>query len=150
MKTLFKLTLVILFCFYTFISCDDTDCITFSTRTLIIDFLDAETGDPLSRSFDWITATESGVLFYGDTTLSTLYLPINTDQAQTTFLFSNPDNSLDTLEIGYLKTERLISKDCGFELQFKNIEVISTTFGNVVIVKNELSRLNEQNIEIFL
>jgi hypothetical protein len=117
---------------------------------LIIDFLDAETGNPVPRSFDWITATESGVFFYSDTTLSTLYLPVNTDQDQTTFLFSNPDNSLDTLEIGYLRTERLISEDCGFELQFKNIEIISTTFESVTTVENELSRLNEENIKIFL
>ena len=150
MKTLIKLTLAALFCFYTFISCDTTDCISFSTRIVVVDFLDAETGNSESRDFDLITSAESSVLFYGDTTLSTLYLPVNTDKDNTTFLFFNPDNTIDTLEIGYVRTERLISKDCGLELVFKNIEIIYTTFDNAVSLENELSRLNEENIKIFL
>ena len=117
---------------------------------MVVDFLDAETGNSESRDFDLITSTESSVLFYGDTTLSTLYLPVNTDKDNTTFLFFNPDNTIDTLEIGYVRTERLISKDCGLELVFKNIEIIYTTFDNAVSLENELSRLNEENIKIFL
>ena len=150
MKTVFKLTLAAQFCLYVFISCENTDCITFNTRIVIIDFLDSATGSSESREFEFITAAESSVIFYGDTSLSRLYLPVNTDKDQTTFLFYNPDNSIDTLEIGYERKEHLISKDCGFELQFKNIEIIYSTFDNVISLGNELSRLYDENIKIYL
>jgi len=150
LKTIFKLTVAALFCFYIFISCENTDCITFSTRIVIVDFLDSATGSPESREFEIITATESSVIFYGDTSLSKLYLPVNTEKDQTTFIFYNPDNSIDTLEVGYIRKERLISEDCGFEIQFKNIEIIYSTFGNVISLENELSRLYDENIKIYL
>jgi len=117
---------------------------------VIVDFLDSATGSSESREFEFITAAETSVIFYGDTSLSRLYLPVNTDKDQTTFLFYNPDNSIDTLEIGYVRKEHLISEDCGFELQFKNIEIIYSTFGNVISLGNELSRLYDENIKIYL
>jgi hypothetical protein len=75
---------------------------------------------------------------------------VNTDKGRTTFLFFNPDSTVDTLEVGYEKTERLISEDCGFELIFRNIRIIDTTFDHVESLENELSRLNEENVKIFL
>jgi hypothetical protein len=100
--------------------------------------------------FELITALESQVFFYADTSLSICYLPVNTDSGHTDFLFFNLDGSIDTLSVGYDKTERLISKDCGFELQFKNIEIINTTYENAISLENELSRINEENIKIYL
>jgi len=135
---------------HVFISCETTDCITFSTRVVIVEFFDSATSNSKTLDFELITAIESQVFFYADTSLSKCYLPVNTDRDQTTFLFINPDNSIDTLEVGYVRTEGLISKDCGFELQFKNIEIINTTYESAISLENELSRINEENIKIFL
>ena len=150
MNTLLKVTLGAIFCFFACISCDTTDCISFSTRVLIVEFLDDSTGNPVQKDVGLITSTESSVIFYGDTTLSIFYLPVNTDKEWTTFLFFNPDSTVDTLEVAYDKSERLISKDCGFELKFENIRIIDTTFDQVISLENELSRLNEENIKIYL
>lgn len=150
MNTSMKITAWIFFCFFTLISCDTTDCISFSTRVLVVEFLDDSTGVAIQRDVEFITSTESSVIFYGDTTLSVYYLPVNTEKDRTTFLFFNPDSSVDTLEIGYDRSERLISKDCGIELQFKNIRIIDTSFDHAVSLENELSRLNEENVKIYL
>jgi hypothetical protein len=114
-----------------------------------VDFLDSATGDSKSRQFDLISAQESQVIFYSDTSLNTYYLPVNTELEQTVFLFLNPDQTIDTLEVSYDKTETLISKDCGYDLEFKNLGIIQTTFDSAVSLENELSRLNEENIKIF-
>jgi hypothetical protein len=130
-------------------ACDTTDCITFNTRLVIVEFLDSATGNSKSREFDLIAAQESQVIFYSDTSLSTYLLPVNTEQEQTLYLFLNPDQSIDTLELSYDKTVRLISKDCGYDFEFKNVGIIQTTFDSAVSLENELSRLNEENIKIF-
>jgi hypothetical protein len=114
-----------------------------------VEFLDSATGISKSREFDLIAAQESQVIFYSDTSLSTYLLPVNTDQEQTLYLFLNPDQSIDTLELSYDKTVRLISKDCGYDFEFKNVGIIQTTFDSAVSLENELSRLNEENIKIF-
>ena len=150
LKTIIKITVSAFFCLYVLISCETTDCITFNTRVVVIEFLDSATQNSKNIDFELITAIDSEVVFYSDTSLSICYLPVNTEQEETTFLFLNSDDLLDTLQIGYDKIERLISKDCGYELQFKNIEIIYTTFENAVSLENELSRLNEENVKIFL
>jgi len=114
-----------------------------------VEFLDSATGKSKSREFDLISAQESQVIFYSDTSLSTYLLPVNTEQEQTLFLFLNPDLTIDTLELSYDKTVRLISKDCGYDFEFANIGIIQTTFDSAVSLENELSRLNEENIKIF-
>jgi hypothetical protein len=108
------------------------------------------TNSSKSLDFELITALESEVAYYADTTVHTCYLPVNTAREETTFLFINSDSSIDTLQIEYDKTVRLISKDCGFEFQFRNIEIVYTSYENAVSLGNELSRLNEENIKIFL
>jgi hypothetical protein len=130
-------------------ACETTDCITFNTRIVIVDFLDSATGASKSRQFDLISAQESQVIFYSDTSLSTYFLPVNTELEQTLFLFLNPDQTIDTLEVSYDKSVTLISKDCGYDFEFKNLGIIQTTFDSAVSLENELSRLNEENIKIF-
>lgn len=149
LRYIFKLAFYFLICLYVLAACETTDCITFNTRFVIVEFLDSATGDSKSRQFDIISAQESQVIFYSDTSLSTYYLPVNTEREQTRFLFLNPDQTIDTLEVSYDKSVILISKDCGYDLEFKNLGIIQTTFDSAVSLENELSRLNEENIKIF-
>ena len=149
MKYIYKLTFYFLICLYALAACETTDCITFNTRFVIVDFLDSATGDSKSRQFDLITAQESQIIFYSDTSLSTYYLPVNTELEQTRFLFLNPDQTIDTLDVSYDKSLILISKDCGYDMEFKNLGIIGTSFDSAVSLENELSRLNEENIKIF-
>lgn len=149
LKNKIKITVSALFCLYVLLSCDTTDCITFNTRVVIVEFLDSVTNNSKSLDFELITAIESEIAFYNDTTVSKCYLPVNTEKEQTTFLFVNADSSIDTLQIQYDKIIHLISKDCGYDFQFKNIEIVNTTYENAISLGNELSRLNEENIKIY-
>ena len=149
MKYIYKLTVYSLICLCALAACETTDCITFNTRFVILKFFDSATGVDKSREFDFIAAQKSQVIFYSDTSLSTYLLPVNTEEEKTLFLFINPDQSVDTLEVGYDKSVSLISKDCGYDFEFKNINIIQTTFDSTVSLENELSRLNEENINIF-
>ena len=149
MKNILKITVSAFFCLYVLLSCDTTDCITFSTRVVIVEFLDSATNNSKSLDFELITAIDSEVAYYSDTTVSKCYLPVNTEKEETTFLFVNTDNSIDTLHIEYDKIVRLISKDCGYEFQFNNIEIVNSTYENAISLGNELSRLNEENIKIY-
>lgn len=136
-------------CFLTFSGCETTDCITYSSRFVSVQFLDSTTSNPKAIEFSLITAIDSEVTYYSDTLLSQYYLPVNTDLEHTTFLFLNLDNSIDTLSLIYDKKERLISEVCGFDLLFSNIEIENTTFNEAESLGNDLSRLNEENIKIY-
>lgn len=149
MRILLKITGLLIICFLLFSRCETTDCITFSSRFVSVQFLDTATSNPKAIEFSLITAIDSEVIFYSDTLSSQYYLPVNTDSEQTTFLFLNIDNSIDTLSLIYDKKEKLISEDCGFDLLFNNVEIEFTTFNKAESLGNDLSRLNEENIKIY-
>ncbi len=128
--------------------CENTDCITFSRNYVIIDFLDS-TGVRKDTTFSYITAEGSNVIFYSDTTLYKYALPINTDESETTFIFHGTDNITDTLQVGYLRRQRLISEDCGFELQFRQLEIIRSSFPDAISMNKDLNILYETDIRIY-
>ena len=131
------------------IRCETTDCITFSTNAFIIQFFEKESEQPEDIDFETIEALESSIILYADTSMNVFYLPISTEKDLTTFFFRDSNGRIDTLTVGYKKSEKLVSADCGFDLNFSDLQVIMTTFDSVVVSLNELSRLNEENIQIY-
>jgi len=139
----------IVVCLIWFLSaCENTDCITFSRNFIVVQFLDSA-DNKKDTTFSYITASSSNVIFYKDTTLSTYALPINTNRSETTYIFVGINNVMDTLQVGYISGQRLISEDCGFELQLRQIEILYSSFPNVIALQNQLSTLNEIDIEIY-
>jgi hypothetical protein len=130
-------------------ACENTDCITFSRNYIIVQFLDSA-NNKKDTTFSYITALRSNVIFYSDTTLDTYLLPINTNGSETTFIFGGANNDSDTLQVGYSPRERLISEECGFELQIREVEILYSSFPDVNPLQNQLSTLNEIDIEIYL
>ena len=128
-------------------ACENKDCITFSRDAVVVQFLDSA-NNKKDTTFSVVTSIGSNFVFYSDTTLSTYLLPVNTSESQTTFLFTS-NNTTDTLQIGYVRRQRFISEDCGFELQFRAVEILYTSFPNAISQNNDLSTLNETNIEIY-
>jgi hypothetical protein len=128
--------------------CENTDCITFSRNFVIVDFLDS-TGTRKDITFNSITAAGSDVIFYSDTTLYKYLLPINTEEPETTFFFYGTNGVTDTLQVGYQRRQRLISEDCGFELQFRNLEIIHSSFPEAESLGNDLNILYDTDIRIY-
>jgi len=115
---------------------------------VIVDFLDS-TNVRKDTTFSYITAAGSNVIFYSDTTLYKYALPINTDEDETTFLFQNLNGEMDTLQVGYQRRQRLISEDCGFELQFRQLKIIHSSFPEAVSLGNDLNILYDTDIRIY-
>jgi len=128
--------------------CENTDCITFSRNFVIVDFLDS-TNVRKDTTFSYITAAGSNLIFYSDTTLYKYALPIDTDKDETTFLFQSLNGEMDTLQVGYQRRQRLISEDCGFELQFRQLEIIHSSFPGAVSLGNDLNILYDTDIRIY-
>ena len=148
MRSVFIFIFVIVAIIWMTSGCENTDCITFSRNFVIIDFLDS-TGIRKDTTFSYITAVGSNLIFYSDTTLYKYALPINTEESTTTFLFHGINDVTDTLQVGYTRKQRLISEDCGFELQFRQVEIIHSSFPDAISLKNDLNILNETDIRIY-
>lgn len=130
------------------LSCENTDCLSFSRNYLIIQFLDSSNVKK-NIEVDYITATGSPFIFYSDTTFNQVALPINTELSQTTYIFGNTDDSTDTLSVGYIQRQRLISESCGFELQYQNLQILGTSFPEAVLQFEELNLLNNVDVKIY-
>ena len=115
---------------------------------MVVQFLDSA-DNKKDTTFNYITAINANVLFYRDTSLSTYVLPLNTNESETTFIFEGINNHTDTLQVGYIPRQRLISEDCGFELQIRQFDILYTSFTNAVSLQNQLSTLNEIDIKIY-
>lgn len=148
MKSVYIFLFLFIGIFWLISGCENTDCITFSRNYVIIDFLDSA-GIKKDTTFNYITAVGSNVLFYSDTTVYKYALPINTAASETTFIFQGINEVTDTLQVGYSPIQRLISEDCGFELQFRQFEIIHTSFPNAISLNNYLNILNETDIRIY-
>jgi len=130
--------------------CDDTDCISTATNTVIVKFYDLDSLYEKTVSFDIITAMGTDSLFYDQNDLQSAFdLPANPSIDSTVFLFGNNDGSIDTLILRYRRTTRLISETCGFEQKFSALDA-SSTFPNVEVITNKLDRLNEQDVKVYL
>jgi hypothetical protein len=130
------------------LSCENTDCISFSRDYIIVQFLDSANAKK-NIQVDYITAIGSPFIFYSDTTLNLVALPLDTEQSLTTFIFAETDKNIDTLSIGYVQQQRLISETCGFELQYRNLEILATSFPEAVLQFPELNLLNNTDVKIY-
>lgn len=130
------------------LSCENTDCISFSRDYLIVQFLDSANAKK-NIEVDYVTAIGSPFIFYSDTAFNLIALPINTELSQTTFVFGNTDSSTDTLAVGYIQRQRLVSPDCGFELQYQDLEILGTSFPEAVLQFEELNLLNNVDVKIY-
>ncbi|MBR9997482.1 MAG: hypothetical protein KFF73_00860 [Cyclobacteriaceae bacterium] len=129
-------------------SCENNVCISFSRDYLIVQFLDS-TETRKNIEIDYITALGSEYIFYSDTSLNRIGLPINTGESQTAFIFRNVNSRTDTLVVGYSQQQRLISPSCGFELQYRQLQVLNTSFPGSTVQFDELNILNDTDIKIY-
>ncbi len=132
--------------------CSGPECVSFATNIIVIQFLDSANN---SQQVDILNISAMGteVSFYNDTTVSKLFLPVDSENTNTTFLFNFPEGS-ETLEVGYSRNINLISQDCGFEFLLNDLEVNDASFPGAMVTNPEISTLivnskNRKNIEIY-
>jgi hypothetical protein len=159
-------------------SCQNEDCVSTFNNHLLVGFFDLDTLEngsieqtPLDTVFYEIVALGNDSIFYNpDTVMSTLTLPVDPSGDMAAFeLYMIESISYDTLSVdplsvtkvyyknpnphrisvSYRRVTRVISEDCGVEIQYVNLKVDEITFSNALLVEDKLSRFNEANIEVY-
>ena len=128
---------------------NDTDCSSLNTTTLLVNFLDSASGEPLEVEVDSIIAAGPG-FNYLDSTITQSYftLSVNPLANSTTYYFVRPDEGRDTLTIGYNAITRLISPQCGTEPVINQIAILYHSFDSARVISVELITINEFDIQI--
>jgi len=159
-------------------SCKNEDCISGANNYLLVDFLSVdtlETGQlefkPKDTLFYSVMAVGNDSVFYSKAKkVSSMQLPVNPAASQTSFQFIMIDSVrydtlsldptvIDTLyflhdkpqeiSVSYDRKYRVITESCGIEISYHNLSVDTITFSPSTLIKNNLSRFNEVNIEIY-
>jgi len=103
--------------------------------------------------FDSVYALGNDSIFYKEINRSLYELPVNPFADTTAFIFAGGDpqdsTRIDTVTISYNKIENIVSPLCGVEQRFFGLLVTFTTFDSLVLVKDSLLLINEENIQIF-
>ena len=137
-------------------SCEkDGDCGSIFISEVKVRFF-FDTGDLKIRklAFDSVYALGNDSIFYNKENNRALYeLPVNPFADTTAFIFAGGDpqdsTRIDTVTISYNKIENIVSPLCGVEQRFFDLLVTFTTFDSLVLVKDSLLLINEENIQIF-
>jgi hypothetical protein len=161
-----------LFIMSALVSCQTENCLSTFNNYLLVGFVKTDTLEDgtvayaeADTMFYSVTAVGNDSVFYdpGDEG-SSFVLPVNPAENFTSFRFEILDSiaydSLDNREIyyvnptprvltvGYRRSERIITEDCGIEISFTQLQINESDFRDSLI-NNSLSRFNKVNIEVF-
>lgn len=153
MKKVIKFLLLTIIAFLA--GCDEPDCIRTGGVRIGLGFYDLqEGGSALIRINSLQVLGSDSILFDGVPDVSTLILPIN-PMSDTITVFFDTELGSDTLIIGYQKTVRLISEDCGTEVIYNGINIIRSDFDSIRVI-NSSAQINflepntvNENIQVF-
>jgi len=98
--------------------------------------------------FAQISALDTDSIFIQDDTLTSVILPLNTGNNETTIVFDT-DLERHTLELKYQRTQRLISADCGPEQIIDQLEALHSTFDSLVVLQPVLTEPPTTNVEVY-
>lgn len=128
------------------LSCTEPDCIDLGGELIGVSFRDEETGQAEPIRINFLQAEGSlDTLVFEIENVSNLALPINPGLDELT-LFFDTELGNDTLVIGYNRTARLISEECGTEIIYKNIQVLRSDFDSVRVINSQVI-LNFQDLD---
>ena len=155
-----ELLVIILMGFTVFIlgGCEkDGDCSSYASTIMKVRFFEKDTTNEfinIETSFESISAVDTDSVFYGiNDSLEVFDLPVDPFSDNTIFLFESLDSNsasiFDTLQVTYARRQSFISRNCGVEQTFSELDVGFTTFDSLEVVKDSLLIVNEDNIRIY-
>lgn len=128
---------------------DEPDCYLLNNNYIGISFRKIEDSSTDTVTYMGFGTVEPPLLFYGDTTLSNLYLPLNYFQDETVFFFETGD-SVELLHLNYVSQAQFVSENCGEKFVLSALRVLEHSFDSVRLVTDTPTReANRINIEIF-
>jgi len=128
---------------------DEPDCYQLNNHIIGIAFKKLSDSRADTVSFLSFGTLEPLQAFYGDTTLSRLFLPLNYFKDETTFFFEGTD-SIRFLRLGYVSQPQFVSEACGEKFVLSNLRVLEHTFDSVrLVVDVPTEEASITQIEIF-
>ncbi len=154
-------------------SCETENCITLAENDLMISFYEQDSTTLKDMIFEYVTAEGTDSVFYDYRTKQTDFrFPVNPADDQTLFVMQVVDtvtydtlshdplvieatfhlrDRIDSLLIEYQRSQRIITEECGVEINYTHLVVKKCTFPGYEFEDDMtfLSRLNEVNIKIY-
>ncbi|HEX6891344.1 MAG TPA: DUF6452 family protein [Chryseolinea sp.] len=131
MKKTGRLTFILIIA----VSClNEPDCYQLNNDTVVIDFKIIGGGGDVVQLIG-VQSPESDVIFYGDTTVSSIPLPLNPKMEETIYTFQGADGG-NTLQFGYKRQVQFVSEECGERYYFQDLNVLEHDFDSVRIVNS--------------
>lgn len=124
---LFAFTLIVA------VSClNEPDCYQLNNDTVVIYFKIIGGGND-AYQLTSIQSPDTDIIFYSDTTLSMIQLPLNPKTEETFYTLHGVEGD-DTLNFGYKRQVQFVSEECGERYYFQNLDVLQHDFDSVRIV----------------
>lgn len=128
---------------------DEPDCYLLNNNVVGISFKKLEDSTADTVAVSGFGTVEPPLLFWGDTTLTRINLPLNYFQDETAFFFDTPDRML-ILRLGYVSQAQFVSENCGEKFVLSSLTVVRHSFDSVRLVTDTPTRDGTTiNIEIF-
>ena len=128
---------------------DEPDCYLLNNQNIGISFKKLEDSSTDTVAVTGFGTLDPPLLFWTDTAISRLYLPLNYFQDETSFFFENPEE-VDVLRLGYVSQAQFVSENCGEKFVLSSLRVLEHTFDSVRLVTDVPTREpNTIHIEIF-
>jgi hypothetical protein len=117
------------------VSClNDPDCYQLNNDTVVIDFkIIGGGGDAVPLI--GIQSPDSDVIFYDDTTVSSISLPLNPKTEETFYELQGADGD-NSFQFGYKRQVQFVSEECGERYYFQDLKVLEHDFDSVRIVNS--------------
>lgn len=134
-----------------FSSClSEPDCILTASSDVRIVLQVAGTADSARFvKFDSIGVSGTNFVFYTGDSVSSVVIPINTGDYQTTFRFYY-ESEIDSIVVSYTRNTRVISPSCGAFNYYQDLAVVLHTFPTVTLLQSQLSTSHAPNLSVKL
>ena len=115
------------------VSClNEPDCYQLNNDAAVIHFRIIGGGSDAVQLIS-VQSPEADVILYGDTTVSSIPLPLNPKTEETLYTIHGADGD-NTLQVGYKRQVQFVSEECGERYYFQDLNVSEHDFDSVRIV----------------
>ncbi len=154
-------------------ACETENCVSLANNDLLVNFYEQDSVTLKNMMFEYVRAAGNDSVFYDHNTVQAKYrFPVNPADDQTLFIMQVIDsvtydtisydplevethyhlrNGADSLWVEYDRHERIITVECGVEINYTKLSIKKCTFSKYELEGDEtsLSRLNDVNIKIY-
>ena len=129
---------------------DESECNYETLREIKVKFIQSENLLADTLQIDSIISSNTDSVMYKQDTLSSVVLPLNPGAQETRFYFDLTNDS-ENFEIvfGYAAIPRVISEDCGVELEINALKIVSHEVDSVIITNFNFNKEVETNVKVY-